>query len=1493
MSNGAPELKKEVVTTATRRSGAVLVVGGGIAGIQSSLDLADSGFKVYLVEDSPAIGGIMAQLDKTFPTNDCAMCVISPKLVECGRHLNIELLTDSNLVSLEGEPGNFTARVYKRPRFVDLDTCTGCGECAEVCPVSVLSVFDEDLVDRTAIYKPYAQASPNAFVIDKAETPPCQLACPSGIHVQGYIALVAEGKYGEAYDLIRKNNPFVSVCGRVCHHPCETECRRGEYDEPIDIRSIKRFIADYVHAHHNEFEKDTVETVPDKTEKVAVIGAGPAGLTCAFYLAREGYQVTIFEKDDKAGGMLRLGIPSYRLPEKELDWEIEQILREGIELRTNSPVGPEEFAGLREQYDALFVSVGFSYGRKLNIEGADNSGVQTGIEFLRNVNGNVEPELGRKMVVIGGGNVAIDVAKSAIRLGSEVELYCLESLREMPAHNWEITEAIEEGILINQSWGPLEIIGENGRVKGIRLQKCTSVFDSEGNFNPQFDEKDVIETDCEDVIIAIGQSSDISFLKGSDLDSKSTVPVDPLTFSTPLKGVFAAGDIIQGPASVVEAVGQAHEAAISIDRYLSGEDMSDGRGENDELPAREPETDVPLEHRVQMGFVPPAERVKDFCEVELGFSEEDAREEAGRCLECGLCSRCLQCEVVCEANAIDHAMTGEMVDIKVGAVILTSGAEAFDPSPLHEFGYGRYANVLTSIQFERILAASGPFEGHLQRPSDDKVPTRIAWLQCVGSRTEDTHMPYCSSVCCMYAIKEAIIAKEHVSSVEPTMFFMDMRAHGKDFDSYYERAVETGVRFIRSRVSKIREIADSKNLELRYVTEDGTVRFEEFDLVVLSVGLDHNRLNADISDNLGLRLNEYSFIDSSPHSPILTSRPGVFVSGPAGSPMDIPETVTQASGSVAGAAEILSDTRGTEITEKVYPEEIDVSGKRPRIGVFICRCGTNIASVVDVPSVVEFARTLPDVVYAGENLFTCSQDTQKKIKELIDEHRLNRIVVSSCSPSTHEPLFQETIREAGLNRYLFNMANIRNHCSWVHRNDPVLATEKAKILTRIAVGKSRLLNPLHTIVLDVVQKGLVVGGGLAGMTAALSVAEQGYDVALVERESVLGGNLLRLSKKPDGLDVLEYLDDLIRRLESHPRVHVYLNSTIDAVDGYIGNYLTSIRNTETGEIEDYEHGIIIITTGGVETSPDSYLYGDSEGTVLTQLELEKDLEHERDAYGKMKNVVMIQCVGSREEEHPYCSRVCCTQAVKNAIRLKVLNPDMNVYILYRDMRTYGFNERYYQRARALGVVFMRFDEDDKPRVEFDGTGDDRKIMVSVTDHVLGATIVIAPDRVILAPVIEPREDALRLSQMLKIPLNENRFFMEAHVKLRPVDFSAEGIYLAGLAHSPKGMDETISQAKAAAERACIIISSDEYLAVANIASVDQDVCAGCGICVSVCPYNAPGLVWQGGKNVCSVNTALCKGCGSCSSVCPSGAMEQLGYTEEQTLEMVELTQIIF
>ncbi len=1468
----------------SEKKGAVLVIGAGIAGIQSSLDLANSGFKVYLVEQSAAIGGIMAQLDKTFPTNDCAMCIVSPKLVECGRHLNIELLTNSELMSLDGEAGNFRARVFKHPRFVDLDDCTGCGECAEVCPVNTISVFDEGLVQTTAVYKPYAQAFPNAFVIEKNGTPPCELGCPANIHVQGYVALVAQGKYKEAYDLIRENNPFVSVCGRVCFHPCESECYRGEYDEPVDIRSIKRFIADYVHSHHEELEKN--EIAKPEGEKIAIIGAGPAGLTCGFYLARMGYRVTIFEKDSQAGGMMRSCIPPYRLSRAELDWEIEEILKEGIDLKLNYPI--ESSADIEklkaEGFKAFYVGIGAQLSKMMGIEGEDLDGVWGGVDFLKKVNYGEKVDVGKKVAVVGGGNTAIDCARTALRLGGDVTILYRRTRSEMPAESYEIEAAEEEGIKFKFLTNPAEIIGEDGKLKALRIEVMElGPPDESGRRRPQ-PTGEYFTEDFDSMLIAVSQSPDLSMLEGSDMATTrwDTIVTDPVTFATNIDGFFAGGDVAVGPASVVEAIGHAYSAAISIDRYLRGEDLIAGRDDIDRTPSTKDKLYVPPESRVKIPELKPEDRICNFDEIELSLTEEEVRREANRCLSCGICSGCLQCEIACEANAIKHDMIGEMVDIEVGAVILANGADKYDPSHKYEYGYGMFPNVVTSIQFERILSASGPFAGHIERPSDGKKPRKIAWIQCVGSRDTVEHKHYCSSVCCMYAIKEAVIAKEHENEIEPTIFYMDLRAYGKDFEAYYNRAKETGgVRFVRSRVGKVLEIPETGNLMVYYSTEDNGRQFaEEFDMVVLSVGFEPGASLAELENRLGIRLNQHSFVETSTFRPVSTSREGVFVCGPSSAPKDIPETVTQASGAVAGAESILASVRGTAIAEKVYPPERDISREQPRIGVFVCHCGINIGSVVDVPSVVDYAKGLPNVVYASENLFTCSQDTQEKMKEIIEEHKLNKIVVASCSPRTHEPLFQETLRESGLNPRLFEMANIRDQCSWVHREDHDAATDKSKFLLHMAVAKATLLEPLPSVTLDVNQSALVIGGGLAGMVSAISIAEQGFDVTLIEAENELGGNMRNIYFTPAKDDVQGYLRSLIETVEEHPKITIHKNSRVSSIEGYIGNYKTTVA-TENGEVK-IEHGVIVVATGAEEYKPEEYLYGENE-KIITQNELEEKLFSSDKGLKKAKNIVMIQCVGSRDDKHPYCSRICCTKAIKNAIELAEANPKANIYILYRDIRTYGFNEEYYEKARDAGVIFIRYNDSEKPSV----TQADGKIRVEVNDAILGTEIVIEPDYLVLAPAIVPRAGAVDISRMLKAPLNEDGFFLEAHVKLRPVDFATEGVFLAGLAHAPKTMDETISQAMAAAARACTLISKDKYTAESIVANVNQEVCVGCGICEAVCPYSAPTIIIKDGKKVSEVNVALCKGCGNCACSCPSGAMEQLGFKYNQTATMLE------
>jgi len=861
------------------KPGAVMVVGAGIAGIQSSLDLANAGFKVYLVEDAPAIGGIMAQLDKTFPTNDCAMCIMSPKLVECGRHFNIEMLTGTEIEEVSGEAGDFRVKVLKRPRYVDVAKCTGCAECEEACPVRLPSRFDERLADRHAVYRLFAQAYPSAFAIEKKARPACQMACPAGVHAQGYVALMREKKYHEAYELVRKHNPFVSICGRVCHHPCESECRRGEYDEPVAIAAIKRFIADQEYARETKVEP--AEMTSKKT--VGVVGAGPSGLTCALRLRDSGYAVTVYDEAKEPGGMLLSCLPEYRIPKKLAMQDIERILAAGIELRLGTRVGRDvTLKELAKRHDAVYVAVGCQAAAELPGEKVESKRVIAGLDFLRQAKSGAKVDLGKKVVVIGGGNVAVDCARTALRLGAEeVSMVCLEtrnldSRDRMPAHAWEIEAAEEEGVVIHSCLGPKKIVTKSGRVTGVETMRCTSVYRDDGSFAPVYDkvcESETIPADT--VIVAIGQRSQLGGLE-SLKQTRGRIDVDPLTLETSMPGIFAGGDAVSGPASIVEAVHHGNEAAVSISRHLAGENMREGRRTRDEegkanegLAGKAMPEFVEKKARQKMPVVPPGRRVRNFEEVELGLTEEQAQAEATRCLECGICSECLECERVCEAHAVLHAARPEHRELEVGAIILANGAEKYDPKLKYEFGFGKYPNVVTSIQFERILAASGPFGGHLERPSDGKSPKRVAWVQCVGSRDEEAGNAYCSSVCCMYGIKEAVIAKEHArgevkgqdGGLEATIFYMDIRAHGKDFDRYYERAQkEHGIRFVRSRVAKVEEKPGTGNLMLFYAPEgNGGMKAEEFDMVVLSVGFSPSASAPTLADKLGIRLNRHRF----------------------------------------------------------------------------------------------------------------------------------------------------------------------------------------------------------------------------------------------------------------------------------------------------------------------------------------------------------------------------------------------------------------------------------------------------------------------------------------------------------------------------------------------------------------------------------------------------------------------------------------------------------
>ncbi len=994
----------------TDKVGAVMVVGGGISGVQSALDLADSGFKVYLVEKRPSIGGTMAQLDKTFPTNDCSMCILAPKLVSAGRHHNIELITNADIEGIEGEPGNFNVTLNRRTLRVDEEACTGCGICAEKCPVEVYDEYNEGMKKRKAIYVRYPQAVPLVYCIDK----------------------------------------------------------------------------------------------------------------------------------------------------------------------------------------------------------------------------------------------------------------------------------------------------EN-------------------------------------------------------------------------------------------------------------------------------------------------------------------------CIGCGVCIE------ECQADCIQYEMEDATLEVPVGAVILSPGFEEFDASLKKEYGYGEYKNVVNSIEFERMLSATGPYFGMVLRPSDGQIPKKIAFLQCVGSRDEKVGNKYCSSVCCMYAIKEAIIAGEHTEGLEPHIFFMDVRAFGKEFEDYRRRAEEEyGIELKRGvRVASVDEDPETNNLILSY-DENGDIKKEEYDMVVLSVGLTPAKDAEALSKKLNFNLNEHGFCETTVFDPLNTSRPGLFVSGSFAAPKDIPTTVAEASGVAAKATSLIAGERNTLAEVKEFPEEKDVAGEEPRIGVFVCHCGINIGGVVEVPDVVEYAKSLPNVVFAESNLYTCSSDTQNNIKEKIEEHDLNRVVVASCTPRTHEPLFQSTIREAGLNPYLFEMANIRDQCSWIHMHQPEKATRKSKDLVRMAVAKARLIEPLERSQLPVTQSAVVIGGGVSGMTAALEIAEQGFEVHMVEREDRLGGLLADIHHEEDGKKLSEFTSDLISRVRDNGNILVHLNSEGEDVSGFVGNFVVELSSGE-----ELETGAIIVATGAKQYEPNEYFYGEDD-RVVTHLDVEEMMkEGPIDA----DSVVFIQCVGSRNDEVPYCSRVCCTGAVRRAIDIKKENPDTEVHILHKDIRTYGFRENLYREAGEMGVNFIRYPEDKMPEVEKDGAD----LKVTVEDTVLGNSLDLNPDLLVLSAGIRPHEDSDVLAKMLKVPLSKDGFFLEAHQKMRPVDFATEGVFLAGIAHWPKFVDESIAQAAGAAARAMTVISKDELETEGIIAAVNDELCDGCGICEPVCEYNAIEIVEVEGdpeKMRAEINEGLCKGCGGCVAACPAGAMEQKGFKTDQMIAVI-------
>jgi len=1343
--------------------------------------------------------------------------------------------------------------------------------------------YDEGLSDRKAIYKQYPQAIPGAFGISKRGTAPCKATCPAHVSIQGYIALINEGKYREALALFKEDHPFPGICGRVCHHPCEEICTRNDVDQSLAIRELHRFLADWELAQGDTY---IPETAAGRPEKVAIVGSGPAGLAAAYALAREGYQVTVFEKLPLVGGMMAVGIPEYRLPRELIQAEINVIEEMGVCIKTGVTFGRDiTLESLKtDGFAALFLAIGLHGGSPLGVDNEEIEGVLQGVDFLHDCAMGKDISIGEDVIVVGGGNVAIDVALTAKRKGAKnVILVCLERREEMPAWEYEIEEALEGDIEIINGYGPKAFfIDKSSRVSGIEFKTCSAVFDDDGRFNPSYEEKECRPIFGDTVIISIGQSADLAFIKeqGITITPAGGLEADPATLQTPIDWVFAGGDAVYGPKSVVEAVACGKEAAESIDRFINGLDLLEGRAKNWEF--EKPDVSMEAERpRTPVRCLDANARGCNFLEVSFGYDEAEAKREAERCLECGICSECYQCVKACLAEAVDHTQQEVEKQIKVGALILSTGTDTFDPSSLKEFyHYGSNPNVMTSLEFERILSASGPTMGHLVRPSDEKEPKKIAWLQCVGSRdTNKCGNGYCSSVCCMYAIKDAMIAKEHSDDdLDCAVFYMDIRSYGKDYEKYYNRARDrAGVRFIQSRVHTIYEDPDTRELNLVYADESGRITEEIFDMVVLSVGLQASESTLALANRLEIDLNRYNFIDTDSFAPVATSRPGVYTCGSLQGPKDIPSSVTEASAAAGAAGAVVAAARGRGTKRLDIPDEIDVSDAEARIGVFVCNCGINIGAVVDVPAVREYAAGLPNVVFSDENLFTCSQDTQEKIKEVIREEKLNRVVVASCSPKTHAPMFMETLEACGLNKYLFEMANIRNQDSWVHANNPDLATKKAKDLVRAAIARAATLTPLHGKVIPINKRALVIGGGVAGMNAALDLARQGFESTIIEKASVLGGMARKLHRIIQGSDIRTYLEHLIAAVDDEDKIEVLTDARVIGFEGFQGNFVTEVAIGSKNQTRSIGHGVIIIATGGAQYQPQEYLYG-KDDRVVTQLELSDRLEEIGAA--DLSNVVMIQCVGSRNAENENCSRICCQMAVKNALTMNKLNPETQIYILYRDMRTYGFLEDYYKEAREKGIIFIRFDQQAPPEVKTSSDG----LKVFVKDHVLRRKLAISVDLVTLSAGVVA-EDTEALSRIMKLNRNPEGFFIEAHVKLRPVDMPGDGIFLCGTAHGPKLISESIAQAQAAASRATTFLAKSEIRLSAITAKVDTDYCIKCLTCVRSCPFEVPAF--NSAVGLIEIDEALCHGCGICAGVCPRQAVGLSLYEDDQILCNIE------
>lgn len=1396
--------------------------------------------------------------------------------MDVGRHPNIELLMNSEVVQVEGEASDFKVRVKQKATYVDWDRCTGCGECPSVCPVKLSNEFQLCLSKREAIYRQYPQAVPNKFLIDKKGWPPCRYACPAGVNVQGYVALILQGKYKEALELERRDNPFPAVCGRICTHPCESECKRKDVDEPLAIAQLKRYVAD------QEPEGEEKESKPELTkEKIAIVGAGPAGLSCAYFLAKRGYCSTVFEATDKPGGLLYWAIPRFRLPERALQRDLNYIKSWGVDIKTNSALGKDFTIKylFSQDYKSIFLGLGAAKEKTMGIEGEDLQGVELCVEFLRKVNMGEKIFMGKKVAVVGGGNSAIDAIRTALRLGAEEAFIVYRrSRKEMPANEEEISEAEKEGVKINYLTNPTKILGKDGKVASMECIKMKlGEPDASGRRRPIPIEGSEFTLELDQVIMAIGQTVDVAFLQKEEnfeLTKWGTFKVDPDTLQTNIPGIFAGGDVVTGPATVIEAIAQGKEVAESIDRYIKGVDLKKDR-ERKQNRVKDEDIEIPEDIKVQPREKMPLielERAKtSFDEVALGFVEEQAKKEADRCLSCAGCSECLECVKACEPQAIIHDMLDDFVDLDVGSVVVTTGVDYYDPKEASEYGYKRFKNIYTSFELERIMSDDGPTDGELELNKELKGPLRFAFIQCVGSRNMRRDINYCSRICCMNTIKDSLVLKEHYPDAEIVVFYIDIRAFGKGFEEFYNRSVEKGVKYIKGKPSKVIE-NEHGDLIVHYEGEQGQSTQMTFDAVCLSSALIPSKGCKELAEILGIETDEDGFFKNAEPAiePLESTKKGILVCGCATGPKDITDSIAEASGAAVKAACFL---KGYEFEiEKPDIEPVDVSGPL-RVGVFVCHCGPNISKVVDVKAVVEYAKALPDVVFVEDHIFACSETSQRQLQARIAEHKLNRVVVASCTPKTHEPSFQDSLTAVGLNPYLFDIANIRNQCSWVHQKEPEKATGKAKELVRMSVARVRELKPLFMKELSVNRDVAIIGAGITGLRCGIDLLTRGFRVKIIEKNKKPGGFVRNLSSiYPSFRPGKEIIDKLIDGFTKGGG-EILTSAKLVDVTGYVGNFQVklNIKGTET----EFTAGAIVLATGSSLYNPGERFSYKRFPNVITNMELEQEIL--TGEIKDVKSVTFIQCVGSRGdgEGNPGCSRYCCQAAIKEAIYLR--EKGIDVAVLNRGIRVYSKGaERMYRRARELGVLFLPYEGEP----EITGTDAAEQITISSTD--IDADITIPVDLIVLSVGMVPAEDSLRLSELFKVPRGPDKFFLERHSKFGPVETTVEGVFLCGCCQFPQDIGDSISQASAVASKVSALLSRDKITLAPITSIVDEVYCRGCGRCAEVCEFHAIELIEkEKGIFAAEVNEALCKGCGTCVPACPTGAIDLRHFMSEQ------------